>query len=131
MWLKRKHYKDSQIETFPGCYNTGTSPTVLHAYLAEVRGFDFYMVGASGDVKDRDIRMRAYWDYIDGKRSTKGHGDRRVYLYRTMNSARAKYRAMCKAAQIKRSTRITERNAIAQRARGGDLAAVLELGLDW
>ena len=135
MWLKRKHYRDSGIETFPGCYNTGTAPTVLHMFENRwpfhKAPLDFYIVGASLDVLDKGTRMNACFAVQDGKRTLQATSGRQVYLYKTMPSARAKYEALCKAARNELSANIAKRNAIAAKARAGDLGAALELGLDW
>jgi len=135
MWLKKKRYRDLGIETYPDCFGVGTASTVLHIFETR-RPFhkaplDFYIVGASLDVLDKDTRMNACFAIQDGKRTLQATSGRRVYLYKTMTSARAKYEALCKAARAELAANIAKRNAIAAKARAGDLGAALELGLDW
>jgi len=94
---------------------------------------EFYAVGHSGDILDAGMRAKLhweYWEYPKHPHTVKGnHGP--VFVYRTLSTARRKYDEMCKAALAERAARIEERATIAKRAKAGDLAAALELGLDW
>ena len=131
-WLRAGHWRDSGIETFPGCYNTGHSPAVyrFHDKHGLTTRNDVYLVGNSGDIKDSDMRVRAVvasWEHKSKIKCNVGF----VHIYKTMASARAKYDALCNEALTKRAANDAKRAAIAAKARAGDVGAVLALGLDW
>ena len=134
MWLKRSTYRDSKIETFPGCYNTGHSPAVYHYYnefLREPDKHEYYFVGSSGDLTGayNGMRIAACSAAERGKRTYQGRFGK-IWIYRTMQSARAKYEALCKEALAQRAKHNAERNALIERANQGDIKAALDLS-DW
>jgi len=131
MWLKRNTYRNSNIESFPGCYNTGHAPAVYHAYLdLGHKTEEFYAVGLAGDITEPEGRSLAHFSYSQGKRKAKGETGT-IHIYSTMVSARKKYTSLCQLATAQLSANTRKRNTLSQRAAGGDLNSILELGLDW
>ena len=123
-WLADGHYRDSRIESYPGCYNTGHSPAVSHFGA-------YYYVGKSGDVTSplSETFFAVHRDRSN-RRTFKGDVGT-IHRYKTATSARLKYTALCNAAREEHQKRVDERAAIAAKARSGDVGAALTLGLDW
>lgn len=130
-WLGRNKILCSNIEQ-PGCFNTGTAPAAVHKHYPLLHVRDVYLVGCVVDVRDRDVRIRAYNAVRDGryivKRTVTGH---RVYAYRGAVSARKRYERLCGEAREERSEIANEIQALRKRAKDGDLEAMLTLGLGY
>ena len=133
MWLERDMIRCSGIEP-PGCFNTGYAPSIVHKHYPELSLADVYVVGCEIDVRDHTVRFRAFRALLDGKRSIHGKDTftgQRVYVYRTMQSARARYEQMCFAAIADRNKEIEKIQALRTKRDAGDLEAALTLGLDY
>ena len=131
MWLGRNKILCSNIEQ-PGCFNTGTAPAAVHKHYLLLSVKDVYLVGCEMDVRDHDVRTRAYDAVRDNrhivKRTITGH---RVYAYKNARSARKRYERLCTEARESYSKVADEIRALREQAKSGDLGAMLALGLDY
>jgi len=133
MWLARNRYKCSGIEP-PGCYNTGHAPSVAHQYYSGLHTKEMYIVGCELDVRNSDVRIRAYNKLqsggyvVPGKDTLTGC---KVYVYATMAPARKRYKSLCQEARKSHAEERARIHALHTQAENGDLSAVLSLGLDY
>jgi len=111
---KGKGYKGPE---FYGCYNTGVAPSIFHSRTGK------YVVGP--ELRCRDA-MRAGITLL-GKR-VHGEGKEQVWLFKSRKPAVAKFVALAVAQEQENRAMRQEHAATLEKARQGDMAAVLALG---
>ena len=131
MWLGKNKLRCSRIEP-PGCFNTGTAPTVVHLDYSGLHIENMYLVGCEIDVRDYNTRIRAYNILCDGGHIVRDtFTKKRAYVYKTMVPARRRYERLCTEAREAITEEMQEIRALQAKAKGGDLGAALTLSLDY
>jgi hypothetical protein len=102
---------------YPGCFNTGMAPAIFHSRQGK------YVVGREMPCRDA---MRN--SLPQSSKRCHGEGNRKVFIFKGRKAAVNKFLALCGAAILENNRVRSEYRETLDKARKGDMAAVLALG---